>query len=542
MSFVVKYLMAPWHPTQDKILAVLSDGEPRTSRQILMLTNLSKPSVWGALKRCWKNGYVLRSEEPVFESFEKFRGRKGTSKNTRGYYRYIINSGNLDSVRIDGAKFVSFSEEHLDSRGSKKTSKAQLIMHFLEEHSNSAYFSTQIRDALEDKGVKTRDVMATIRRYDELVYVRGYRSNDRQTPFREGFLLTWIDQEKPREIAIEEAIERTDKALLDRSSTNPVIERVHAVRDRVLASSKLRELIGMSYLQNELGLTEYEAENAVDRALQLYPDLRETKLFGAYRYFYHEALSEEEFNAAVEMKENYIRKVKGRANRIGHNWEAVPEWFIDTFTTGAKFWTQKHRGDRMDPRRITIHLIKPVGNRRRNAEVDRVWEVTPGVFAQPITYVLECKWGLVRKRHIDDFFEVLKWSKEFGTDTPKGRQVRQGVIGVFAGSSFDTRESVVLEDESKVSLPAYAQRINVQLLKAVDFNQKLRDRGVERKITVQRICRISKDEQEVREIIEQVWNRPDSAKKIMSNAAKKNTQVYEFEKMLEESRKIGYST
>lgn len=147
-------------------------------------------------------------------------------------------------------------------------------------------------------------------------------------------------------------------------------------------------------------------------------------MFNAYRYFYHDSLKEEDLKAAITMKENYIRRTKGRANRIGHNWEAVPEWFIDEFTTGAKFWTQQHRGERMDPKRITIHLLKPVGKRRRSAEVDRVWEVTPGIFSKPIIYVLECKWGLVRKRDVDNFFEVLRWSKEFGIDTPKGRQVK----------------------------------------------------------------------------------------------------------------------
>lgn len=383
-----------------------------------------------------------------------------------------------------------------------------------------------------------RDVMSTVRRYDRFVYISGYRSEDRQTPFREGYLLTWLDQSLLRKQAIQEAIERTDRALLDRSSTNPVIERVHAIRDRVIESSKLRKLVGISFLQSDLGLTEYEIENAVDKVLQLYPDILETKLFNAYRYLYHSSLSAEDSSAAIVMRENYIRKVKGRANRIGHNWEAVPEWFIDTFATGAKFWTQEHRGNRMDPRRITIHLIKPVGNRRRNAEVDRVWEVTPGVFAQPITYVLECKWGLVRKRDVDDFFEVLRWSKEFGADTPKGRQVKQGVIGVFAGSSFDTRENVLLEDGSSVSLPSYAQRMNIQLLKAADFNQKLKDIGVEKSVTVQRVCRISNDETEVREIIESIWKLPKSAENILSEAVSKNKQIDDFEQVLEEIVKM----
>lgn len=67
--------------------------------------------------------------------------------------------------------------------------------------------------------------------------------------------------------------------------------------------------------------------------------MKDLKIFNNYKYFYHSSLAEEDLKAAVEIKENYIRIVKGSANRIGHNWEAVAEWFIDKFTTGARFWT-----------------------------------------------------------------------------------------------------------------------------------------------------------------------------------------------------------
>jgi hypothetical protein len=387
--------------------------------------------------------------------------------------------------------------------------------------------------------VKICDVTNTTRRYKQFVCVRGYRTEDRQTPFREGYLLTWLDQDKPREQAIEDAIQRTNKALSDRSTTNPVIERVHAIRDRIVESSKLRDIVSLTFLQNEIGGTEYEVENAVNRALQLYPDLRETRLFNMYRYFYHASLGEEELKACIAMKENYIRKSKGRMNRMGHNWEAVPEWFIDKFTTGAKFWMQEHRAGVMDPRRITIHLLKSVGDRRQNAEVDRVWEVTPGIFSQPINYVLECKWGFIKKKYIDDFFEVLKWSKEFGVDTPDGRQVKQGVVGVFSRSAFNPKESVRLKDETEISLASYAARMNIQLLKATDFNEKLHERGASKYVTVQKICRTVRDEKEVREVLEEMWKSPDKSEEILAKTAEKNKEVYEFEKMLEDKSGVA---
>jgi len=44
--------------------------------------------------------------------------------------------------------------------------------------------------------------MTSVRRLERkgLVYVRGYRSGSRETPFKEGFLIAWIDPSKPREL------------------------------------------------------------------------------------------------------------------------------------------------------------------------------------------------------------------------------------------------------------------------------------------------------------------------------------------------------
>ncbi|MCD6325878.1 hypothetical protein J7L97_06295 [Candidatus Bathyarchaeota archaeon] len=472
-------------------MGVLSDFKPKSAREIARATGLGRDAVYGVLSRCWRRGLVLRTEKPIYVSERIFRGRAGVSRNTRPYHLYVLRPENVDSLLIDGRRFVKYSKKYLDVRGGGKKSKAKLILEFLMKHKDKAFFSKDIAEALKKHDIKTRDVMSAVRRYEKkgLLYVRGYVTENRQTPFKKGYLITWIEQNMPRKQAIKEAIERTNRALSNTVSTSPIIERIHRIRDIILEHTALRRLVGFQYLQNKLGCTEYEAEHAVKRALQLYPELREVKLFNIYRYYYHSSMSQEDLNAALEMKRNYLRIVKGRDNRIGHNWEAVAEWFIDKFTTGAKFWTQNHRAGGIDPRRITLHLIKGVGGRRNSAEVDRVWEVTPGVFAPPITYVLSCKWGLVTKKHVDDFLEVLRWSKEFGVDTPDGREIKQGVVGVFAASAFNPRETVQLKDGSRISLAQYAARMRLQLLRASNFNQKLHEKGCPRTVTVQKICR-----------------------------------------------------
>jgi hypothetical protein len=503
-------------------------------REILEKTGLSPSAVWNGLKRCWDHGFVLRTKTAIYETENVFRGRKGSVSTTRPYHLYLKKPVGLDSVRIDGVDFVSFSKEYLDPRGGGSKSKASRIRDFISDNPSEAFFSIEIAEKLSDHGVKIGDIMSTVRRMEKkrTVYVRGYRYNNRETPFTEGYLITWIDLEKPREQALEEAIDRTKRALESRASTNPFIQRVHTIKDMVFEASKLRDVIDFYFILNKLGCTEYEAERALKRAQQLYPEIQVVKLFGLFRHFYHITMPENELSAILEMKKNYIRIVKGRDNRIGHNWEAVPGWFIDKFTTGAKFWTQKHRTSGMDPRRITIHLIKSVGNRRNNAEVDRVWEVTPGLFSNPITYVLECKWGLVNKRELDDFFEVLRWSKEFGVDTPDGRAIKQGINAIFAASSFNPTENVTLRDGNKISLSHYANRMNIQLLRASDFNAKLRERGVPNTVTAQKICKSSQNEKEVRSTISKIWDDPKESITILAKITRKNKKMFEFEEKI----------
>lgn len=239
--------------------------------------------------RCWKRGLILRTKTPIYEFERTFKGRGGISATTRPYHLYVLKPEGVNSLRIDGREFVGYAKEHLDARGGGKISKAKRVVNFLRTHRDRAWFSREVADALKKGGVQVQDVMPNVRRFERrgLVYMRGYKMDDRQTLFKEGYLLTWIDQDKPREQAIEEAIQRTEKALSDTESASPFIERVHRIRDTVIEHSKLRRLVAFPYLQNKLSCTLYEAEHAVARALQLYPDLQEVKIFDNFRYYYH---------------------------------------------------------------------------------------------------------------------------------------------------------------------------------------------------------------------------------------------------------------
>jgi DNA-binding MarR family transcriptional regulator len=522
--------------TATRILAVLSDGKPRSSKEIRGEVGLSRDSVESALIRLWKKNRVLRTATPQMSRDKVFRGRAGKTSNLRQYHLYMLRPDKAKSVNHQGHMLVAYSKEFADRRGGVGgKSKSMIVFDYIKDNRERAFYSKELVEALKEKSIKPSDIMTNVRRFEKngLVYVRGYRMHDKQTPFKDGYLFTWINSDKPREAAIEEAIRKTNVVLDSKSSMSPIIERIHLIRDQILEATKLRDLVSFEYIQSKLDCSPYEADGAIERAIQLYTDLKAVKLFGAYNYYYHTSMAEQDLKVAVTFKQNYVRQMKGRDNRIGHNWEACVEWFIDKFTLGAVFQTQNHRTNVMDPRRITLHLMKSIGGRKQNAEVDRVWSVTPGIFAQPITYVLECKWGLVKKRQVDDFLEVLRWSTEFGVNTSEGRSIKQGVVGVFAGSAFDPKESVKLKDETVISLASYAARINIQLLKASDFNEKMREKGVSKESTVQGVCRAAKNENEVREVLTAIWESPEKSSEIIAQVVGKNKEIYEFEKMLE---------
>ncbi|MCZ2808222.1 MAG: hypothetical protein O2V44_02590, partial [Candidatus Bathyarchaeota archaeon] len=472
------------------------------------------------LRRLWKKELILRTREPVFKFENCHKGRAGLVGHTRAVNRYVLNDSDA------GAIYVKYDERMKDGRSKGIVSKSRLVLDFLKKNKDQAFYSVDIVNELK---IRSCDVMANVRRYEKkgLVFVRGYQSHDQRSPFKKGFILTWIDQDLPRDQAIKEAFERTNRVLLENPTSNTIHERIRLIRDQLLTSN---ELLSLTYLRRILNCDVDSAKRALKRARQLYPDIKQVKIFDKFAYYCLDSLRPEDLRANVEMKKNYIRIRFGRDNRIGHNWEAVVEWFIDKFTEGAEFQRQNHRRN-IDPRRITLHLLKPVGGRKQSAEVDRVWKVTPGLFSPTVTYVLECKYTVVTRRALDDFIEVLKWSTDFGVDTENGREVKKGVIPVFGAGAYNPKEKVVVNGQ-KITLAQYASRMNIRLLRPADFNSKLREHGVEKNVTVQKVCRVNKNEKDVRVVLDEIWHRSSKAQKILHEALDRNQQIFEFEKVL----------
>jgi len=60
----------------------------------------------------------------------------------------------------------------------------------------------------------------------------------------------------------------------------------------------------------------------------------------------------------------------------------------------------------------------------------------------------------------------------------------------------------------------------------------LREHGIEKKVTVQKVCRVSKNEKDVRAVLDEIWKNSKKAKEILSEALNRNLEIFEFEKVL----------
>jgi hypothetical protein len=74
--------------------------------------------------------------------------------------------------------------------------------------------------------------------------------------------------------------------------------------------------------------------------------------------------------------------------------------------------------------------------------------------------------------------------------------------------------------------------MNIRLLRPADFNSKLRERGVDQKVTVQKVCRVCENEKDVRFVLGEIWQNASKAQEILDEALNINQQVFEFEKIL----------
>jgi len=515
-----------------RVMRLLDDGHPRNIKQIAQELNVAEKNVHNPVHVLYARGGILRTEKPhTPESARKWE------KLPPRYLWTISPDGEKDAT-IGGEKYIAYKKR-------EGKSLSQHIIEYVTTHlRDKAAFTTQVRKDLEESlGVRVLQttVMCVLsnHRHRE-VYIRGYQGAERMTPFEQGYAVTWLDSNLPREQGLAEAKERTDKFLQDKQTTSPLFQRVHNIFDIVTDVSLKRDIASQIFIISEVGCSRHQLELALKKTLEFYPSIKRVSIFGdeqgnyGYPHYYNEKiLSHDDLEAAVKAKQQYLMKVKTSDERKGHALEGVVWWSLEKFRR-ARFLPQKHRTEGMHPYRHTIHLMKPVRRRKKSAEIDGVWESSePSLLCNnmEVTNLLEVKFNLVRRDDIEDFLDIARFSKEFGADDRHGRVIRNGVVLWMAGAAIDNKASILVGNDY-LTVASFASRLGIKFIPVSQINEQLQRRGWE-KASVKAICRVAKDAHEAMEALDQIWAHPKEAKGIISKYTEQNKSILEQERMLE---------
>lgn len=176
-----------------------------------------------------------------------------------------------------------------------------------------------------------------------------------------------------------------------------------------------------------------------------------------------------------------LLKVKTSDERKGHALEGIVWWSLRKFE-GARFVPQQHpNNEGMHPYRRTVYLTKPVGRRKRCAEIDGVWESTESALLHKdrnITNLLEVKYTLIRKDDVKDFVDIARFSKEYGASDRETRVVKNGVIVWMAGEAMDNNASILIGSEY-LTVASYVRRLGIKFVPMSTLNCRFSERGWE---------------------------------------------------------------
>ncbi len=191
--------------SRDQLLNLMSDGKPRSSRDVADQLSFTDRAAESVCYRCWKAGLLLRAGKSIRERNRRFAGRAGSRYNTRSYYLFVLQNGS-DETEVENLRFLSFS----GTPRIVKPNKSQLILSFLRENIDKAFYTSEIAKRLKDQGITIRDIAANLRRYEKKDYAffRGYTTAEHETPFAAGYIVTYLDGSRSRSHAIAEALQR----------------------------------------------------------------------------------------------------------------------------------------------------------------------------------------------------------------------------------------------------------------------------------------------------------------------------------------------
>ena len=173
----------------------MSDGKPRSSREVAEQLHFTHRAAESVCYRGWKAGLLLRAAKPIRERNRTFAGRAGSRYNTRSYYLFILQNGSDETA--GGKPKIS-----LDSRKRRellRQTSRNSFSAFCEKTSTELSTPPRFQD-LKDQGITIRDIAANLRRYEKRATSTSADTDQQSMKHHSqaGYIVTYLDSAKSR--------------------------------------------------------------------------------------------------------------------------------------------------------------------------------------------------------------------------------------------------------------------------------------------------------------------------------------------------------
>ena len=236
--------------TTGRIVTVLCDHGPLTFRQIVKELNLPERSATSALYGLYRTKRIIHTEKRPLQ--------------------YAVNT---DANQQFGRRFVIYKK-----RDGK--SKRQRILEWISKNlQKKVIFTVDLKHALVCEGVQLSQsqIMDTLRRREWSqsgfsVYIRGYQQGHRQSPFAKGYAITAFDNTKCNDVALAEAVERTERLLKDQPTKSPVLDYAQKAYHVITDLSLRKDISSTYYIRDRLGVKGHRLDRVLKKDYGTLPE------------------------------------------------------------------------------------------------------------------------------------------------------------------------------------------------------------------------------------------------------------------------------
>jgi len=462
-----------------RVLEFLGDGQPRRLREVVDRVGCGYSHGSMVLGDLVRRGLVLASEREVTESYLDERGMRRFRKG-RLYIRAdspLLATSPVVKVKVERVRRFTFERETEEKHIRFVSFKEELKRAVVDEQSVLRFF--------EERGIgATAEVLA-----EGLSIPRRRASNILFSLHKRGLLIArglWNPRLGKEVPFMQENLKgfvygRPGSDDIEKFLESGVLSRdVNIVLNEVLKDSKQKRFTMISRFRDApYSFSSPQVERAIAKLTQLVKHVTATKIAGQVFLYDARFFDEEEKAKQERFWDGYVRRQKSEKISMGRFHEEFIRQVLGVadFTIEATWWKQQKANE------IKYNITLSNGR-----EIDRVLEVglKTSTFSTTILMPIEAKFvkGGVRNEHVEEFYDKLRTSWEFGNEVEMKEQKQTFKVRILKGYVVPLLITPYITDQAR----KLAQTLGITVIPTWRL-ERLASEKLKEKVSIKRIFR-----------------------------------------------------